>query len=105
MSEVNLEHARSTAERAKPQGVTFEGNNRVLTAYFACPDLVLECVSEIDKLRCECAELREWKRNAEKLSKDIVEPALSLACMDYPASFGPRRNKYEWNTFINGGEK
>ncbi|MCP5019695.1 MAG: hypothetical protein GY938_31080 [Ketobacter sp.] len=51
MGNIDLNEARSIAQRAKPQGVVFSGPNHVLTSYFACPDLVLELCSELENQR------------------------------------------------------
>ncbi|HBB9946509.1 hypothetical protein P3566_22035 [Vibrio parahaemolyticus] len=101
-SNFDLEETIAVAKRAQPKGCEFSGPNRALTAYFACPDLVLECSEEIVRLRQENKELKEWKSKAEKLSKSIVEPALTLAVHDYPLSVGPEGNKKEWERFIKG---
>ena len=59
-----------------------------------------ERIRELEKIEQECKELREWKGKAKKLSKTIVEPALTLACQDYAACVGPEGNRSDWERFI-----
>lgn len=48
---VDISEARSIAGRAVPKGINFSGQNRTITAYLSCPDLVLALCDEVETLR------------------------------------------------------
>lgn len=46
----DISESRNIAKRAVPEGIEISGKNRVVGAYFACPDLLLQACDELEKL-------------------------------------------------------
>lgn len=71
-SNFDLDEAIAIAKRAQPKGCDFSGPSRVLTAYFSCPDLVLECSEEIGRLHQKNEELKCVTDSTKEEIKDLL---------------------------------